>query len=701
MKSLKSSAISAGIALVASTTPLAAQESGAESATALEEIIVTADKLNAVAISDSPIAVSAFGQEAIDEMGASELVDFLQLAPGVGIIENSPGQNFIQIRGASSNFGDATVGFYLDDLPFTLLNNTQLPSATSFDLERVEVLRGPQGTLYGAGSLGGTVRVLTKKPDLENFSGNARVSGSSISDGGETFTGGGVLNVPLVEGVLGARVAVSYTDAGGFIDSSGTGDDEVNEGEVANFRGKLRWLPTDNFEANLSAWISKNEFDSSGWSTAGTDFDLTLPFLLPVDSNYDLFNGTLSWDVGDINIFSATSYIDYELFQVVDLSALGFPLTSDITQDVFSQEVRITSAGESRFSWMVGGFYMEADEIANNTLTPDNPLVGTLLLTPEVSASNFRSEQWSLFGQAQYELVPNSLTASLGLRYFEDERDDIESATTALVLFSVLGLDRERSESYDDVSPRFNLSYTPSDDVLIYGTISKGFRSGNIQPALGLIQGFPSAPNSIEEENLWSYELGTKITGLDGQLYTELAVYYNDWTDVQGTSAGGFFVNAGDAEAYGIDFLFDYSPAGAPGLSLQLSGNWNDTTYTDIDPSVPGLSEGDRVDLVPELTLNASASYGWSISDGLLGSLYLGAQYTDARENRGTGLELFGDEITMVTGRLGISSGAYDLYLFVENALDEDGSISPNINRPFEVLRPQPRTVGAEIRLQF
>lgn len=699
-----------GVASLATSAAVAQEAKKAEQAgsstrstVSQQDIVVTANKMNARSASDTPIAVSAFSQDMLDNMGAKGLSDFLQTAPGVGIIETAPGNNYIQIRGASSNYGDATVGFYLNDLPFALIGSGELPSASALDLERVEVLRGPQGTLYGAGSLGGTIRILTKQPELTKFSGNASASYSTINSGGDTFRGSGVLNVPIIEDKLAVRFAAAYEDVGGYIDAPLLGMKDINKGTVEVYRGQLKWAATDNLEANISAWIYRNKADSSGLTSASAedDYDLNLAFPLSNISNYDLYNGTLSWDVAGISIYSATSYMTAKGIQTLDFfSAPGFPITSDIKTDVFSQETRITSSNESRLSWLLGGFYSNTKQQARIYTVDDNPFVGPVFLDTNFSIASSMSKQYSVFGQVAYELVPDKLKASVGLRYFKNDKSDHESAATAVLFIGFFGLSPTRKASYKDVSPRFNLAYTPTDDTLIYATIAKGFRSGVIQAAFNLIIEFPNVPNFVPEETLWSYELGVKHTALGGQLYGELAGYYNKWSDLQAIVSSGYLNTSGNARSYGLDFLFDLKPAAVEGLSLQVSGNWNDSSYTSVIPGAV-VRVGDRVDLVPKWTLNGSINYIKTLADELTGTLYLGAQYMSKRENRGIMGLFVGDDITLVTGRVGVETGRYRFAVFAENLLNENGNMAPNITRPFQVLRPRPRTVGAEVRVSF
>lgn len=704
---IKSIAISVGGLASLAPNAVAAQETDRPSRSlGAGEIVVTANKLDARSASDTPIAVSAFSQDILDNMGAKGLSDFLQTAPGVSIVEGAPGNNYVQIRGASSVFGDPTVGLYLNDLPFALVGSGELPAASTLDLDRVEVLRGPQGTLYGASSLGGTIRILTKQPNLTKFSGNASASYSSIGHGEGIFRGTGVLNVPIVEDKLAVRFAVSYEDAGGWIDAPTLGKKDVNDTKSQVYRGALKWAVTDNLEANFTAWISRTKADSTGQSSANAtkDYDLTLPFLLPVKSNYDLYNGTLSWDLGGVNVYSATSYMKLKLKQVLNFNPIpGYRITSDVQGvDVFSQEIRITSASENRLSWLLGAFYSNTDELVDNYVDPGNPLIGLFFVDEHVQNSRIRSKQYSLFGQLGYKLVPDKLEASVGLRYFKNDQSNTEFGATGLFLFGLNGLPATRKASFNDISPRFNLSYTPSKDTLIYATVAKGFRSGLIQGALGYALGYPNAPSDVAEESLWSYEIGLKQTLFDGQLYTELAAYRNDWKDVQTSSALGYIVNAGDSRAYGADFLFSYTPNAVKGLNVQVSGNWNDSTYVRIGPAGFGAFEkGNRVVLVPEWTLNGSLNYRHPLSDTLTGSIYLGVQYTDRKENRGTGLVLISDPVTLATARVGVEKGNYQLNVFVDNLLNEDGNMSPDISRPSEVVRPRPRTFGVEVKASF
>ena len=177
------------------------QETESEEYQGLEIITVTAQKREENLL-DVPLSISAFTNNMLQDMGASELADFLQTAPGVGIIDDQSGTQLIQIRGVNSTYGNALVGYYLDELPFTLIGNTQVPDVRTYDLERVEVLRGPQGTLYGDGSIGGTIRILTKNPVLDQFQASGEVDGIATAHGDSSWAAKGMLNVPFAKDTL-------------------------------------------------------------------------------------------------------------------------------------------------------------------------------------------------------------------------------------------------------------------------------------------------------------------------------------------------------------------------------------------------------------------------------------------------------------------------------------------------------------------
>jgi iron complex outermembrane receptor protein len=661
--------------------------------TGLEEIIVTAQK-RAERILDVPIAISAISDETLRDTGATQLSDFLESSPGVGIVDDGSGTQQIQIRGISSTYGNAPVGYYLDELPFTYLGNTQVPDVRTYDLERVEILRGPQGTLYGDGSIGGTIRILTREPDLESFQASVDVTGFGTEDGDESYAAKGMLNMPIKQDVLGLRLVASREELGGWVDNTATGEKDYNDRDIDNYRGKLRWDVTDRLDIVLSAWHTKEE--SGGTSESLEDRTSPVPPEL-TDTEYDLYSATVRYSFDAFDLVSATSWMDYSNDYVTDLFG---PFTIFEEQDLLTEELRLTSTGDGMFRWTAGFFY--------RTIERDTDLL--LAVAGFTQDQHQESDSYAVFGEATWSLLDRKLDFTLGLRYFEDDRVFDEVLSPELLgIIQIFDPDfTPRTEpTFDSTNPRLNIAYRPNDDWMVYTNVAKGFRTGQAQPGISLglaaIAGV-SIPNAIDPETLWSYEVGAKGTFADGRASLEGAVYYNDWDDVQvvvvvdpvfGVAA---LVNGGKARSVGAELAFAMSPI--DGLDLRLGAGYVDAQYSDDVAGTP-IQDGDRIVGVPETTVSASATWRWSLTSSLTGFAYGGAQYTSDRTDVASGA-LPSDSMTRLDARLGIEGRQWGAYLFSDNLTDEDGAVDVRLlGADGPATRLRPRTIGLNLRYSF
>lgn len=675
----------AAIALAAMTAPALAQEESMSTKGAGErreigpsDIVVTAQKREE-RLMDVPAAVTAITGTEIEDKGYSNLSEMLQRAPGVSVTGN-----LIQVRGISSIFGSATVGYYLDELPFSFLINAQLPDVRAWDLERVEVLRGPQGTLYGANSIGGTVRVLTKNPDLRNVQVKGEASAGMIEDGAEQWELKGAVNVPLIQDRLAIRIAATHQEAGGFVDSP-LGKD-IDDGHVTTLRGKIAVAPVDGVDITLSAWSYDANRDHLTY--ARPNRISTNPLLNPTALDYETYGAVVNVEGPGFDVVSSTSYLELTTRTVSTAFLAGGAITtnSGVTNaETFSQELRLVSSGTGPLRWTLGGFYQDSREKASTQI-------------PGVISGDSagRSEAWAIFGEGTYRF--GSLEATLGARYFEDQRLSSEVLVGYPVIPAVRG-------AYNSFNPKFNLAWHASENSLFYATIAKGFRSGQNQPSSSLFIANlfgVTVPTQIAPETLWSYELGNKTSFLDGRMTVEAAVYYNDWKDLQVTVvAGGIIgalVNAGSAHAIGADLSIAYQPI--DGFSLALSGNINESI---VDTTVPtAFNKGDRITNVPKYTLNASATYITPISSGLDFFGFIELQQSASRELRAQGFVGQSDPQSLLNARIGVEADNWGLYFTAQNLLDESGyAQAPLSATDFNTTVPQPRTLGVLLRANY
>jgi iron complex outermembrane receptor protein len=521
------------------------------------------------------------------------------------------------------------------------------------------------------------------------------LTGSSTTDGGDNYSAKGMLNLPLQSDTLGLRLVGSTESYGGWVDNIATGKKDQNERDIDSFRGKLKWLPTENMDVVLSAWHTKEEAlgDSDSLENRTT--------VTPADDaimEYDLYSATVRYDFGPISLLSATSVMDYA--NVLTSEYAGLPYITDENQDLVSEELRLTSNASGMFRWTAGVFYRQIERRTYLSLEAIN-------LTQDQTQ---KSKSYAVFGEGTLSFLDNTLDVTLGARYFEDDRsftEVVDPASLALVQTIDPSFSGTSKPTFDSFTPRLNVAWRPTDQWMIYGNVAKGFRTGQAQPTisllLGILQGV-EVPTSVEPEELWSYEIGTKGTFANGRASLEGAVYYNDWKDLQtlvvlsATPRVAGLINGGTARTSGVEVMLTVRPLDR--LTLQAGGGYVDAKYTQDIAGTP-VRDGDRIVGVPEVTASASATYRWPLTNSLGGFAYGGAQYTSDRTDVASSA-LPSDSTTTLGLRLGVEGQAWSAYLFGDNLTDEDGAVDvrlQGIDGPATRLRA--RTFGVNVRYNF
>jgi outer membrane receptor protein involved in Fe transport len=675
-------------------------------------IIVTAQRREQ-SITDVPISVTAVSGAEIEARGVEQLRDLQYSVPGLAVNDRGPGTTQIQLRGVSQFVGSPTIGTYLNEISIAPASTGAALSPQFIDIARVEVLRGPQPSLYGESSMGGTIRYITATPELDTVTGHLGAEIASTRDGDQTYRVEGVANLPFAPGIAALRLAGSYEDAGGWIDTARGAD--ANSSSASHLRGTFLFQPNDRLSITLLGLTQSTEEDDS--SLALADGTNPAPGRAPSSDDFTIGSLLVEYDLPFGTLTSSTGRIDRDLSLAIDQSAfyIGFALApppfglglnpGDITEAVvytdsefsrFSQEFRFVSDFAGPFNFLVGANYID-DESTGLSFsvtgpTPVTALPFDLFGTP---LSTNTSQVWTIYGEADYDLTER-LTATLGARYFEDERTT-QPAPGAPV----------RSATFDSFNPRFTLSYDLGEGML-FGTIAKGFRSGgfnnpNVPP------GTPLPPPNFGPESLWTYEVGFRRFLADNRLLIEAALYYNSWSDIQQQSAPingvpvRFTVNGGEATGFGFDFAFRFRATDE--LTLSGTFGWNGTEY---DTASATHQPGDPLDLVPEYTLSFAADYQRPLSNGMtaFGRFdvgYTAGSQTTLRNFAGTGFPTFSivDERTLVNGRAGLEIGDFDVFLFAENILDDDAILYPAVGTISTPARPRPRTIGLGVRFDY
>ena len=680
----------AGISILAIAAPATAQETAAAETTG-NDIIVTATKRNET-IQDVPFSINAQTAADIEKSGSNSLEDIARNVAGLSVQNLGPGQSQVSVRGVSA--GQVVrdqpgvkeqVGVYLDESAIALSLFT--PDLDLFDLNRVETLRGPQGTLFGSGSVGGTIRYITKQPKLGAIEGAIEANLNLVD--GENLGGHlkAAVNVPLGDNAA-ARAVGYYTRYGGFIDAIGpAAGKNINDGE--RYGGRLAILFEPSPGIRITPRVVYQRVESNGFNRqevynlyANTftttrpkvTFDERQQYLLLREKFTDktfLADLTANIAIGDsVELTSVTSYIKRDLLVSRDASALtgsvsvdlGFPeagvlLPSNLRDTTklktWTQELRLASTGSGPFQWVLGGFYSKVDRFYRQRLpTPGYDAFtdvrfgagtsvavanGFPLNSPYNADLPYNFKQYAVFGEASYDLT-DKLKATAGARYynFKEDRKFVSGG-----LFSNDDNRADRTKS-NGVSPRFILSYDLSDSVTVNAQAAKGFRLGGVNDPLNA--GLCSAADralfggfqNYKDESLWNYELGVKAQGRGFTF--NAGGFYNDIRNLQTTLDAGscssrIVFNVPKAHSRGFEAELGFQPSN--GLDFSIAGS---VIQAEFDSTLPGaltaatgIRDGNRLPSVPKFQIAGTGSYEWPVSNTTKAFVNASAQYVGAR----------------------------------------------------------------------
>jgi outer membrane receptor protein involved in Fe transport len=688
-----------------STSPALAQDAPRATA-ALEEIVVTAQRREE-RLREVPVSVTAITAGDIAAQSVSSLGDIQASVPGLRMVDIGPGSQRIQLRGISQYQGLPTVGNYIDEFSINNYGASGTAEVRLLDIERIEVLRGPQPALYGEGSMGGTIRYVTATPRLGEAFGNALIETSETKDGELGVKAEGALNAPLGETVA-LRFAAGMEKAGGWID--GPNGEDLNDYDAKTFRTKLLVAPSEQLSVTAMLHYNETEQDYKSYSGEDRDTAQTVPSI--AEQDYTLGTLDISYDFGAFTFLSSTGYLDQDGRSVDDSAQFyndlfGAPLLataitdSQGTLEKWSQEFRLTSNGEGRLRWLVGASYTDADNEGvitgdGESLVPGLPasFLGVVFLQDFSQTS----EIWAVFGNASYD-VTDTITIDLGGRYFSDKR----SIDTVFELIdfpapippSVI----QDSETFTTFNPRLGVTFKTPNEGIVYVNAAKGFRSGGFNQVTS-----PDTPPTYDEETLWTYELGTKQTFADNRVFVEAAVYYNDYEDIQANQlvnpTVATVVNSGSASGPGADLAV--RALLAESLMLSATLGWVDVEF---DNDTVDKLEGDPLDMVPEW--NGSLSLDWSprLTDTMGLISRVDVLYTDEATLSLRSLQFTQivdtESRTLVNLRLGLAFDQFNAYLYANNLFDEYKIVNPAFGAFFEPIYTRPRTIGLGLRGKF
>lgn len=677
-----------------------------------DTIVVTAARREQN-IKDVPQSVFALGEEQLRVQRIENFENLGLAVPGLSVIEIGQfGQQRIFMRGLGNAVGDSLVGIYIDDTSTVTTGLDQLNLRT-YDLERVEVLKGPQGTLYGQGSVGGTIRFITNNPDLGAFGGRADASVSFTEDGAPSQDVKAVVNVPLIEDRLAVRVAGVFENAGGWIDQPTAQQEDINDNTVTSVRAKILFKPNESFELLGTAALFRLDGGLAGTDGFGNiennEFVQVFGLLSTPsrEQDYEIYSLTGTYDFGPVNLVSITSYVEQEtLVRNIPGGPNGWTFGTDFREDVdrlgniFTQEVRLSSNGDERIDWLLGGIYSDVESGAGFVFDfgpTEGPPAGTFTRNVDPVEKTDLSESWAVFGEGSFELT-DRIEIGAGFRYFENEKTDLRG---------------DQNDTFSAFSPRGFVKIELTDTVNVYANAGKGFRSG----------GFNGADN-YDPETTWSYDLGSKGFLFNGLVDYDVALFYSRMTDFQISSRSpgdpsARFENGGEAEIKGIEWNIGLQLSDQ--LHFNAHGTYVDAVLDEADFPLQSLAEGDQLSFVPKYHFGFDVSYEFTLLERL-GFLALNYNRRDSiletSRNNFFSYEAESGVIDMLNLNVGWNfNDSVTLGVFASNLLNEDDQLTAFGDNTFiqdeqfgtglsgvgitGALPPRPRTYGFSIGVEF
>jgi iron complex outermembrane receptor protein len=671
---------------VALTLAAAAAAAQTESATSLNEVVVTAQK-RSEALAEIPMSVSVIGGETLERQQITNFEGLASMVPGLSLTSSTPGVTRVTMRGINTGGVASTVGIYLDDVPFgssSGLANAAILSGDidTFDMARVEVLRGPQGTLYGASALGGVIKYVANAPSTDGFEGRLQGSIEDVAGAGMGYGINGLVNIPMGDSFA-VRASGFYRSTGGYIDSIGTGpiptlqdptvnivdgtlrEGDINDYEVVGGRVSALLTPSENFSLDLSVHYqdinSDNqgafEVDPASLEPAGGRRVASRYHNEPTDIEYRLYSATIDWDLGGVSLQSVTSYSEFlddferDAATLVLFGFLPFPtaqvytfaystpgttdtllsaiLDQNTETDKFTQEFRLVSPDSDRFEWLLGAYYTDEDSLIHQSFVAVEPGTNTpvagIPLYAELSIPS-TYEELALFGNATWH-VTDRFDLSFGARWSDNDQSADQFVTIRLpeALIGPPGFIEVNFEDLNSSESPVTWSFSPryefSDTTSAYLRVATGFRPGGpnaLPPDSG-------APATYDSDELTNYELGIRTGNESGSFSLDVAAFFLDWEDIQlfqVINDFGVNANGGTAESQGIEFTA--TARTEDGLSFSFVGAYTDAELTETTDPLVGGFDGDPLPYVPEWTLGIGGDYEWSVLGD--STAYVGAQ---------------------------------------------------------------------------
>jgi iron complex outermembrane receptor protein len=685
-----------------------AAQASADDESQLGEIVVTATKREE-RIQDIPISVTAFTGQQLSAMGADNFVDYARDVPSLTFAERGNGRNDIAIRGLSVINGVPTVGYYLDGISTEL--NFQSPDPKLYDIQRVEILKGPQGTLYGAGAVGGLIKIITNPADPSGFDANAEAEYFDIDHANASYGVNSMINLPIIQDALALRVVALTRENSGWIDAPLLGKKGANWEDDKGARTSLRWIAGEDFEATLRWYyqqyrIGMESFESpsqaiaAGYSGQNVSM-VSVPSLSTYEANQvslDLrwnlkfgvlesvsgYNRTIVHDNPDGLTFEDGSLNPYS-----PATQYSFPL--DQPYKTYSTELRLVSSADTRWLYTAGVYWKrtDLDETADLAAFGEDILFVT------------HDRQTAIFGELGYKFN-DAWTLTAGARYLWE---DLSASTVT----SIVGVGSQFSGNGGDenaFSPKLALQYTVSRDLMYYTSVAKGIRSGGVN--VDLVQS-PDFKPTYKSDSAWNYEVGVKSLFNDHRTQLDASVFYIKWSDLQidgipSNPALGFVSNAGSATSKGVEAEFEQILT--HDLRATLGGSYIDAKIDDAFQNSPA---GSRMPNVPRYTFNAGIVDGFPLPANLRGSVRADFSYRDGSYDNLPNIPLSQPDSNYASGygivdlRAEVQAAHWSASLYADNIFNRTGSSFTNYDTTGldQIYMTRPRTIGVKLGVSF
>lgn len=707
----------------------------------IEEVVVTAEK-RAENLQDVASSVSSLGGEKLEALHATQLSDYAAHVPGLAVSDGgSPGSSRVILRGLSVGGDVSTVGIYVDDAPFGsssgfLRGATHTLDVLPYDLERVEVLRGPQGTLYGANTMGGLIKYMTRKPDMNAW--QARMGGEMSSVHGSddlSWAMRASVNAPLVEDKLAVRASFFNTESAGYIDNARLGLNDVNSVTQRGGRASLAWQATQDLSITLSALIENIDadenaivsLDPTGLASVGAALANENFIREAAQQRIRYYTAQLDWQLDAASLRSISSYSTSSIEERADTTRLfgvAFPVLGprlglgpldtgvslqhvelDLTK--FTQELRLASPAGQRWEWLLGTFYTheqaENGQLVRSLTTSGAPIPGLDPFAVAFLPTSY--EEVAAFGNVLYRFS-GRFDVGFGLRVTRNEQEYRQIASgIPLIASGDFAARSDENVTNFAVSPRYHVS----EDVMLYARVASGYRPGgpNVVDA--------ELPAAYRADEIVSYETGVKAQFLQRRAQLNAAVFLIDWQDVQVSRVGqavNGLANGGRARSQGIEISAVYLPVAM--LQLELNGAYTKAELRDaieLAPLLPpaGLP-GDQLPDTPRWSGSLRLDYERPLSSSAAFSTaaayrYVGERYSSTQSDPKA---LLLPSYRLVDLHAGIATDRWNVRLFAKNVTDERAysswtrldDVLGNFNQIRAVVL-QPRTVGLSVDVSF